>query len=68
MVLLTLEYVAKIVRHERPDAIVPGIGGQTGLESGHAAGKKGDSEQVPVQNFWEPASESIEKAEDRATV
>ena len=28
---LTLEYVAKIVRHERPDAIVPGIGGQTGL-------------------------------------
>ena len=28
---LTLEYVAKIVRHERPDAIVPGMGGQTGL-------------------------------------
>ncbi len=28
---LTLEYVAKIVRYERPDAIVPGLGGQTGL-------------------------------------
>ena len=28
---LTLEYVAKIIRYERPDAIVPGIGGQTGL-------------------------------------
>ena len=28
---LTLEYIAKIVRYERPDAIVPGIGGQTGL-------------------------------------
>ena len=28
---LTLEYVAKIIRYERPDAIVPGLGGQTGL-------------------------------------
>ena len=26
---LTLEYIAKILRYERPDAIVPGIGGQT---------------------------------------
>lgn len=28
---LTLEYVARIIRFERPDAIVPGLGGQTGL-------------------------------------
>ena len=28
---LNLEYIAKIIRHERPDAILPGIGGQTGL-------------------------------------
>ena len=28
---LTLEYIAKIIRSERPDAILPGIGGQTGL-------------------------------------
>ena len=28
---LTLEYIAKIIRYERPDAILPGIGGQTGL-------------------------------------
>ena len=28
---LKLEYLAKILRYERPDAIVPGIGGQTGL-------------------------------------
>ena len=28
---LNLEYVAKIIRKERPDAIVPGLGGQTGL-------------------------------------
>ena len=28
---LTLEYLSKILRYERPDAILPGIGGQTGL-------------------------------------
>ena len=28
---LTLEFIAKVIRYERPDAIVPGIGGQTGL-------------------------------------
>ena len=28
---LTLEFMAKIIRMERPDAILPGIGGQTGL-------------------------------------
>ena len=28
---LTLEYIAKIIRYERPDAILPGIGGQTHL-------------------------------------
>ena len=28
---LTLEYVARVMRKERPDAIIPGIGGQTGL-------------------------------------
>ena len=31
---LTLEYIAKIIRYERPDAILPGIGGQTGLNLG----------------------------------
>ena len=29
---LTVEYLAKILRFERPDAIVPGIGGTTGVE------------------------------------
>ena len=28
---LTLEYLTKIIYHEHPDAILPGIGGQTGL-------------------------------------
>ena len=38
---LTLEYAAKIVRRERPDAIVPGIGGQTGLNLAMQLEKKG---------------------------
>ena len=28
---LTLEFIARVIRTERPDAILPGIGGQTGL-------------------------------------
>ena len=38
---LTLEYIAKILRYERPDAIVPGIGGQTGLNLVMQLEKKG---------------------------
>ena len=45
---LTLEYVAKIVRHERPDAIVPGIGGQTGLNLAMHLEKKGILKECQV--------------------
>ena len=38
---LTLEYIAKIIRFERPDAILPGIGGQTGLNLAMQLEKKG---------------------------
>ncbi|MBQ9550031.1 MAG: carbamoyl-phosphate synthase large subunit, partial [Lachnospiraceae bacterium] len=38
---LTLEYLAKIVRYERPDAILPGIGGQTGLNLAMKLSSKG---------------------------
>ena len=38
---LTLEYIAKIIRYERPDAIIPGIGGQTGLNLAMQLEKKG---------------------------
>ena len=44
---LTLEYVAKIIRYERPDAIVPGHGRPDGPESGRAAGQKGRVAGVP---------------------
>ena len=38
---LTLEYGAKIIRYERPDAIIPGIGGHTGLNLVMELEKKG---------------------------
>ena len=38
---LTIEYVAKIIRHERPDAILPSLGGQTGLNLVSQLYKKG---------------------------
>ena len=38
---LTLEYTAKIIRYERPDAIIPGLGGQTGLNLAMQLERKG---------------------------
>ncbi|MBP5356899.1 MAG: carbamoyl-phosphate synthase large subunit [Clostridia bacterium] len=61
---LTLEYVAKILRYERPDAIVPGIGGQTGLNLAMQLEKKGVLKECGVQLIG-TNSESIERAEDR---
>ena len=61
---LTLEYVAKIIRHERPDAIVPGIGGQTGLNLAMQLEKKGILKENGVELLG-TSSKSIEMAEDR---
>ena len=61
---LTLEYITKIVRHERPDAIVPGIGGQTGLNLAMQLEKKGILKECRVELLG-TSSESIERAEDR---
>lgn len=61
---LTLEYAAKIVRHERPDAIVPGIGGQTGLNLAMQLEKKGILKECQVELLG-TGSDSIERAEDR---
>ena len=61
---LTLEYVAKIIRHERPDAIVPGIGGQTGLNLAMQLEKKGILRECQVELLGTD-SRSIERAEDR---
>ena len=61
---LTLEYIAKILRYERPDAIVPGIGGQTGLNLAMQLERKGILKECGVQLLG-TSSRSIERAEDR---
>ena len=61
---LTLEYVAKIIRYERPDAIVPGLGGQTGLNLAVQLAKKGILKECQVEILG-TSFESIERAEDR---
>lgn len=61
---LTLEYVAKVIRFERPDAVVPGIGGQTGLNLAMQLDKKGVLRECEVELLG-TRSESIDMAEDR---
>ena len=61
---LTLEYIAKILRYERPDAIVPGIGGQTGLNIAMQLEEKGVLKECGVELLG-TGSESIRRAEDR---
>ena len=61
---LKLEYVAKIIRFERPDAIVPGLGGQTGLNLAVQLAKKGILEECGVEILG-TSFKSIEQAEDR---
>lgn len=61
---LTLEYVAKIIRYERPDAIVPGLGGQTGLNLAMKLAKSGVLDECNVKLLG-TSLKSIEMAEDR---
>ncbi len=61
---LTLEFIAKIIRMERPDAILPGIGGQTGLNLAMQLEKKGVLKECNVELLGTD-SVSIERAEDR---
>ncbi len=61
---LTLEYLAKILRYERPDAILPGLGGQTGLNLAMQLKRKGVLDECQVELLG-TSFESIDKAEDR---
>ena len=61
---LTEEFLAKIIRIERPDAILAGIGGQTGLNLAIELEKNGVLEQCRTMLLGTD-SECIEKAEDR---
>ena len=61
---LNLEYVSRIIRKERPDAIVPGLGGQTGLNLAVQLARKGVLKECGVEILG-TSFESIERAEDR---
>lgn len=61
---LTLQYVAKIIRKERPDALLAGIGGQTGLNLAMQLEKKGVLRECGCELLG-TRFESISRAEDR---
>lgn len=61
---LTLEYVARILRYERPDAILPGLGGQTGLNLVMQLHRKGILDECQVEILGTDIA-AIEMAEDR---
>jgi len=61
---ITPEYVAKIIEKERPDAVLPTMGGQTALNTALALFKDGTLEKFGVKMIGADA-EAIEKAEDR---
>ncbi len=61
---ITPEYVAKIIEAERPDAVLPTMGGQTALNVALALAKDGTLDRYGVELIGAKA-ESIEKAEDR---
>ena len=61
---LTLEYMARICRYERPDALIPGIGGQTGLNLSLQLFEKGVLDECGIELLGTDA-ESIRRAEDR---
>jgi carbamoyl-phosphate synthase large subunit len=61
---ITLEFVARIIRKERPDAVLPTLGGQTGLNLAVQLAKKGVLSECRCEMLG-TGLESIEQAEDR---
>jgi len=61
---ITLEFVSRIIRKERPDAILPTLGGQTGLNMAMQLAKAGVLEECNVEILGTRLS-AIEQAEDR---
>ncbi len=61
---LTVEMVEKIIEVERPDALLPTVGGQTGLNLGVALNKAGILDRYGVQMLGATV-EAVELAEDR---
>lgn len=61
---ITPEFVTKIIEKEKPDVILPTMGGQTALNTALALAKDGTLERLGVELIGANA-EAIEKAEDR---
>jgi carbamoyl-phosphate synthase large subunit len=61
---LTLDFVSRIIRKERPDALVPTLGGQTGLNLAVQLAESGVLEECDVEILGTKLS-AIKKAEDR---
>jgi carbamoyl-phosphate synthase large subunit len=61
---ITPEIVAKIIERERPDALLPTMGGQTALNTALSLNKMGVLDRFHVQMIGATA-QAIDKAEDR---
>jgi carbamoyl-phosphate synthase large subunit len=61
---ITLPFVSKIIRKERPDAILPTLGGQTGLNMAIQLDESGILDELGIEILGTKL-EAIHKAEDR---
>lgn len=61
---LTVEYVSRVLRQERPDGLLPTLGGQTGLNLGKQIAESGILEELGTRLLGTPL-DTIRKAEDR---
>lgn len=61
---ISLEFVSRIIRKERPDALLPTLGGQTGLNMAVELEKSGILEECKVEVLGTKLS-AINQAEDR---
>ncbi len=61
---ITPEFVRKVIEKERPDAMLPTLGGQTGLNTAVALAESGDLDKLGVELIGAKL-DSIKKAEDR---
>ena len=62
---LTAESVLQVLEREKPDALLPTLGGQTGLNVSVALAESGDLERLGVRMLG-ASLEAIHKAEDRS--
>lgn len=61
---ITLEFVSRILRKERPDALLPTLGGQTGLNMAMELAESGILDELGIELLGTKLS-AIDQAEDR---